>query len=149
MKFTKDQSPGYLVNHVARIFARGLTARIKPLGLTTGTFPALLELWETDGMTQKQLVEKLDIEQATMANTLARMERDGLIVRKKDASDGRMQRIWLTERARALHGPATKAALAENAEVLVSLSEDEQREFTTLMQKVIAASNSRTDTSTD
>lgn len=149
MKFTKDQSPGYLVNHVARIFARGLTARIKPLGLTTGTFPALLELWETDGMTQKQLVEKLDIEQATMANTLARMERDGLIVRKKDASDGRMQRIWLTERARALHGPATKAALAENAEVLASLSEDEQREFTTLMQKVIAASNSRTDTSTD
>ncbi|TQS70343.1 MarR family transcriptional regulator [Rhodobacteraceae bacterium] len=149
MKFTKDQSPGYLVNHVARIFARGLTARIKPLGLTTGTFPALLELWETDGMTQKQLVEKLDIEQATMANTLARMERDGLIVRKKDASDGRMQRIWLTERARALHGPATKAALAENAEVLASLSEDEQREFTTLMQKVIAASHSRADTCTD
>lgn len=149
MDFAKDQSPGYLVNHVARIFARGLTARIKPLGLTTGTFPALLELWESDGMTQKQLVEKLDIEQATMANTLVRMERDGLIVRKKDASDGRMQRIWLTTRARALHGPATKAALAENTETLASLSEDEQRQFTALMQKVIAASRHRTDSSTD
>tara|TARA_R110000744_G_scaffold325422_1_gene431262 strand:- start:1243 stop:1692 length:450 start_codon:yes stop_codon:yes gene_type:complete len=149
MDFAKDQSPGYLVNHVARIFARGLTARIKPLGLTTGTFPALLELWESDGMTQKQLVEKLDIEQATMANTLVRMERDGLIVRKKDASDGRMQRIWLTARARALHGPATKAALAENTETLASLSQDEQRQFTALMHKVIAASRHRTDTSTD
>ena len=93
MQFFKDQSAGFLANHIARIFARGLSARIRPLGLTTGTFPALLELWETDGLTQKQLVTRLDIEQATMANTLARMERDGLIARKKDATDGRVQRI--------------------------------------------------------
>lgn len=145
MEFTKDHSQGYLANHVARIFARGLTARIKPLGLTTGTFPALLELWETDGMTQKQLVAKLDIEQATMANTLARMERDGLIIRKKDASDGRVQRVWLTERARALRGPATAAAMDENADSLACLTEDEQQQFTTLMQKIIAANRYRAD----
>ncbi len=52
MTFSKDQSAGYLINHLARIFARRLSARIKPLGLTPGTFPALLELWEKDGLTQ-------------------------------------------------------------------------------------------------
>ncbi len=139
MTFSKDQSAGYLVNHLARLFARGLSQRIKPLGLTTGTFPALLELWETDGLTQKQLVERLDIEQATMANTLARMERDGLILRKKDPTDGRVQRVWLTERARALHGPATEAAQAENASALASLNADEQAQFHALMQKILAA----------
>ena len=137
MTFTKNQSAGYLINHVARIFARGLTARIKPLGLTTGTFPTLLELWETDGLTQKQLVERLDIEQATIANTLARMERDGLILRAKDASDGRMQRVWLTERARGLRGPAIAAAIAENATELAGLSTDERAQFIALMQKII------------
>ncbi|WP_417609547.1 MarR family winged helix-turn-helix transcriptional regulator [Parasphingorhabdus sp.] len=135
----KNQSAGYLANHLARIFARGLTARIKPLGLTTGTFPALLELWESDGLTQKQLVERLDIEQATMANTLARMERDGLIIRKKDANDGRVQRIWLTERGRDLREPAIEAAMAENLETLSCLSEHEQAEFVTTMHKIIAA----------
>ena len=120
MKFNKDQSAGYLANHMARLFARGLTARIRPLGLTTGTFPALLELWEADGLTQKQLVERLDIEQATMANTLARMERDGLIRREKDENDGRVQRVWLTDRARELRDPATEAAMAENTEALAS-----------------------------
>ena len=124
---------------MARIFARGLTARIKPLGLTTGTFPALLELWESDGLTQKQLVERLDIEQATMVNTRARMERDGLIIRKKDANDGRVQRIWLTERGQDLRDPAIEAAMAENLETLSCLSEDEQREFVTTMQTIIAA----------
>lgn len=137
MEFSKTQSAGYLINHIARIFARGLSERIKPLGLTTGTFPALLELWETDGLTQKQLVERLDIEQATMANTLARMERDGLILRKKDVSDGRVQRVWLTERARGLRDPAITAAIAENAFELAGLSADERAKFIALMQKII------------
>ncbi|MFV0292432.1 MAG: MarR family winged helix-turn-helix transcriptional regulator [Paracoccus sp. (in: a-proteobacteria)] len=137
MEFTKNQSAGYLLNHLARIFARGLAARIRPLGLTTGTFPALLELWETDGLTQKQLVERLDIEQATMANTLARMERDGLIIRKKDETDGRVQRVWLTAQARGLRGPAISAALDENASALVDLSGAERKQFVALMQKVI------------
>jgi DNA-binding MarR family transcriptional regulator len=138
MEFMKNQSAGYLANHMARLFARGLTTRIKPLGLTIGTFPALLELWEKDGLTQKELVVRLDIEQATMANTLARMERDGLIVRKKDVSDGRVQRVWLTDCARDLRGPAIEAARAENAATLSGLSENEQRQFIALMQKVIA-----------
>lgn len=137
MEFRKSQSAGYLLNHLARIFARGLSARIKPLGLTTGTFPALLELWEADGLTQKELVERLDIEQATMANTLSRMERDGLIVRKRDESDGRVQRVWLTERARDLRVPAVSAALDENAFELAGLSEAERAQFVALMQKLI------------
>ena len=137
MAFAKDQSAGYLANHMARIFAHGLTARIKPLGLTTGTFPALLELWETDGLTQKQLVERLDIEQATMAYTLARMERDGLVVRKKETNEGRVQRVWLTDRARDLRGPAIAAAQEENAVRLAGLTEDERRQFIALLQKVI------------
>ncbi|MCB1312858.1 MAG: MarR family transcriptional regulator [Sedimentitalea sp.] len=138
MDFGKQHSAGYLANHMARLFARRLTARIKPLGLTTGTFPALLELWDSDGLTQRELVERLDIEQATMANTLARMERDGLIRRERDAKDGRIQRAWLTDRARALRDPAIAAAMAENAAALAPLSRDEQRQFLDLMRRVIA-----------
>lgn len=137
MDFDKSQSPGYLINHVARLFARGLAARIKPLGITIGTFPVLLELWEEDGLTQKQLVERLDIEQATMANTLSRMERDGLIVRKKDEADGRVQRIRLTDRARKLHAPAVAAAEAENVSRLDRLSGIERQQFIELMQKLL------------
>ncbi len=141
MAFLKSDSAGYLVNHVSRIFARGLAARIAPLDLTIGTFPALLELWERDGLTQKQLVERLHIEQATMANTLSRMERDGLILRKKDPTDGRVQRVWLTQRARDLQGDATAAAMDQNTETLKGLTEQEQRDFIQLMKKLIASNS--------
>lgn len=139
MKQWRDRSAGYLINHVGRIFARGLTEAIGSLGLTTGTFPALLELWERDGLTQKQLVERLDIEQATMANTLKRMERDGLITRRRDEADRRAQRIFLTERARALQTPAIEAASGVNTKLLANLDTDEQREFIALMRKIITA----------
>ncbi len=144
MDFMKEQSAGYLANHLARLFARNLQGRIKPLGLTTGTFPALLILWEGDGLTQRELTEQLDIEQPTMANTLARMERDGLIVRKKDPADARAQRIWLTDKARALHVPAIAAAVQVNAEALAGLSESDRGQFIALMRKVIAGMQGRT-----
>jgi DNA-binding MarR family transcriptional regulator len=144
MRFSKDDSAGYLVNHLARLFARDLQARIKPLGLSTGTFPALLVLWEGDGLTQRELIERLDIEQPTMTNTLARMERDGLIRRGKDPADGRAQRIWLTESARALEGPATAAAEAVNARALERLSSEERVAFLELVRKVITGLQAET-----
>jgi DNA-binding MarR family transcriptional regulator len=138
LSFSKDDSAGYLVNHLARLFARELQARIKPLGLSIGTFPALLVLWEGDGLTQRELIERLDIEQPTMANTLTRMERDGLIQRRQDPTDGRAQRIWLTEPARALEGVATAAAESVNSQALAGLAADERVIFLGLIRKVIA-----------
>ncbi|WP_040818384.1 MarR family winged helix-turn-helix transcriptional regulator [Litoreibacter arenae] len=145
MKFAKQESAGYLVNHLARLFARGLSTRIKPIGLTTGTFPALLELWETDGLTQKELVDRLDIEQATMANTLARMERDGLVVRKKHPSDGRAQRVFLTDRARSLRDPALSEAMKENDDMLAGLTTPEREAFIGLVQKIILSKQKDAD----
>ena len=99
----------------------------------------LLELWEEDGRTQKDLVRRLDIEQATMANTLKRMERDGLIIRQENPKDRRAQLIRLTEKARALQDDATAAANAVNAIALGGLSEDERRVFIRMMTRVIGA----------
>lgn len=137
MKFDRWQSAGYLANHMARLFAQGLQARIGPLGLLPGTFPALLLLWEEDGLTQKELVARLGIEQATMANTLARMERDGLVRRKPHPVDGRAQQVWLTRKARALQESATAAAKAQNSVALSRLTEQERDAFIGLMRRII------------
>ena len=139
MDFDRETSAGYVVNLMARLFARHLEAGIRPLGLGTGVFPALLLLWEQDGVTQRDLVEGLQIEQPTMANTLARMERDGLIKRRRDQNDARVQRIWLTDKARALERTAKLEAARVNEQALAGLTEEERRAFLTLMAKVISA----------
>ena len=139
MDFKKAESAGYLANHMARLFANALHDRIRPLGLAPAQFMTLLELWEEDGLTQKDLVRRLDIEQATMANTLKRMERDGLILRQENPTDRRAQLIRLTDKARALQDDATAAANEVNGIALSDLSEEERREFIRMMARVIGA----------
>jgi DNA-binding MarR family transcriptional regulator len=139
MRFDKTRSAGFLANHMARLFAKGLQERIRPLGLAPAQFMTLLELWEADGITQRDLTQRLDVEQATMANTLTRMERDGLIERRAVPEDGRSQTIHITEKARALREPATLAARQVNGTALSGLSEGEKRLFLDLLRRVIVA----------
>ncbi|MBJ3775520.1 MarR family winged helix-turn-helix transcriptional regulator [Acuticoccus mangrovi] len=138
MDFEKERSAGYLANHMARLLARGLGDRIRPYGLVIGQFPILLELWAEDGLTQAALVERLDVEQATIANTLSRMERDGLVRRVPHPHDRRARCVVLTDRAKALEGPATAAASAQNAAALTGFSEAERATFLSLMARAIA-----------
>lgn len=138
MEFERDASAGYLVNLMARLFARQLEARLRRQGLALGAFPALLHLWDEDGLTQRDLVARLGIEQPTMAATLARMERDGLVTRKTDKADARVQRVRLTAKARALQGPAEAEAAAVNAAALRGLTAAEGAAFLAAIHRVIA-----------
>ena len=134
----KTESAGYLMNHIARQFAILLGEGLKPLGISPAQFPILLELWQKDGLSQQELVERADLKQATIANTLARMERDGLITREPNPDDARSRLIMLTEQARALQQQSTEIAQAINQTALSDLSADEQKLFLEMAAKIVA-----------
>lgn len=143
MKFEKENSAGYLANHMARLFAKGLQDRIAPLGIVIGQFPILLELWQKDGVSQRKLLSKLDVEQATLANTLNRMERDGLIKRTKHPADARAQQIWLTDQAMHLREGAYQSALDQNLVAFEALDDIEQAQFMDFMRRIISGLRSQ------
>lgn len=117
MSFDLTRSATYLSSLLARGFARSLQARAAALGFSPGQLPILVALWSEDGLTQRQLVDRLEIEQATIANTLVRMERSGLIERRPHPSDKRAQLLFLTEAGRALEGDAMAALNAAEEEM--------------------------------
>jgi DNA-binding MarR family transcriptional regulator len=137
MEFDRMNSAGYLVNNLARLLVEILRKRVAPLGIVPGQFPALLALWEKDGLTQKELLAMLDIEQATLANTLIRMERDGLITRKEHPADARARTIHVTERGLSIRDEAYRTAMQINEEVLADLSDEETKAFLSYMRRVI------------
>lgn len=79
--FKRTESVGHLVNWASRLFARNINRHIKPLGVSAGQLPVLLALAETSGLSQMQMVRRSAIEQSTMAATVVRMEKGGLISR--------------------------------------------------------------------
>lgn len=111
----REESLGYQVNHLARLLAAALRERIEPHGVVPGQFAQMLALLERDGVSQNELCREVQIDQSTMAHTLKRMERDGLISRSPDAADQRRAVIHLTSRARELAPTLVGAAREVNA----------------------------------
>ena len=137
MSLPREQSVGYLVNHLGRQFAVLLANRLKPLGLAPAQHAVLLALWQEDGLSQRELVNILEIRQATAANTLDRMERDGLITREVHPDDARSKRICRTAKARALENEVTGIARDINANALAALDEHERGQFLEMLKRLI------------
>lgn len=137
MGFDRAHSPTYLAGQLAKSFSRSLQKRATALGFSPGQFPVLLELWQQDGLTQKQLLDKLEVEQATLANTLARMERDRLIERTPHPSDRRAQIIRLTQLGRNLEARALEAAQEADAAMFAGFKRFERELMIEYMRMII------------
>jgi DNA-binding MarR family transcriptional regulator len=124
MKPTESLAVG--VAQLSRMFERELRAALMQTGVAPGQLPVLLALYDGDGPTQADLARELAVEQPTMASTLARMERDGLVERRPDADDRRRARVHLSERARALRVPLIDAARAVNRRAVRGLSAEQR-----------------------
>ena len=101
MAIRRQDALGYQIGLLSRLFDRALEQHLADYHVLPGQFPALVMLYEQDGLTQAELCKRIQVEQPTMANTLNRMERDGLIRRKADPTDKRRALIHLTDRAKS------------------------------------------------
>jgi DNA-binding MarR family transcriptional regulator len=135
--FVIEDSLGYLVNRAARLMARDLAERIRPAGVAIGQWAVLLVLWARDGLTQAELSRAVAIEPPTVVRTIDRMVRDGLVSRAPDPDDGRLSRIYLTERARSLRDELVPLAAAVNEEILERLTASEARTLRRLLAKLV------------
>ncbi len=131
-------TPGHLISLAFRGFARLSEMRLKPLGFGVGHLPVLVALQDGQAGSQKDLARFARIEQPSMAQMLARMERDGLIRRVRDPSDGRSSRISLTDAARTRLPEACAALLQGNREALGGFTEEEAARFVAMLVRLVA-----------
>ena len=132
------RTPGHYISRLARAFARIGDERLRVLGFATAQLPVLTALRDGARLSQTELARWARVEQPTMAQLLARMERDGIIRRESDPHDRRSSLISLTDQARA-NLPAGRAILeAGNREAMRGLSEEEVATFIRLLRHVLA-----------
>lgn len=133
----REESLGYQINHLARLMAAALKARTEPHGVVPGQFAQLLALYEEDGLTQSALCERVQIDQSTMAHTLKRMLRDGLVSSRPDHEDGRRAVVSLTPKSRDLQPTLLGAAREVNALATRGLSEEDVETFLRITASLI------------
>jgi DNA-binding MarR family transcriptional regulator len=136
-EYDRETSGGYVTNRAARAFIRALDRRL--LNGSAGQMPVFLALIDGNAYTQTELARIAAVEQPTMANTLGRMERDGLIDRTPDPADRRSSLVSLSKLGRKRAAEAMAAALAVNEAAFAPLSDVERKSFFDLLHRVIAA----------
>jgi len=137
MAIRRQDSLGYQIGRLSRLFDRSLEDRLKNFGVLPGEFPTLVMLFEQDGLTQAELCQRIRVEQPTMANTLNRMERDGLISRIPDPRDKRRAHIHLTKKAADFRDDLMVAAREVPSKALAGLSVPEQDQAYAILVKMI------------
>jgi DNA-binding MarR family transcriptional regulator len=79
-------------------------------GLTADQFVLLTALADGDAVTQKELVRRTGSDPNTMSEMLARLERRGLVLRERHATDGRARSVALTVEGRRMQGQLWQAS---------------------------------------
>ena len=127
-----ENSIGYLARVVFRSFSRLLERRTLTHDVSAGQWQFLRQLWREDGITQRELSERVGMREPTTVVALKGLEKAGLITRKKTADDRRKTFIHLTPHAKKLelilapmnaeiHEIATKGMTDDEVEVLQRL----------------------------
>jgi DNA-binding MarR family transcriptional regulator len=137
--FIIDESLGYLVNYVAKLFSQAHAACLARHGVHLGQWAVLMFLWVQDGQSQKDLSRQVAIDDATMVRTLDRMERDDLVQRVRNEHDRRQINIFLTEKGRALRDTLIPCALAVNEVATQGWTAAEQRQLSALLHRMIVS----------
>ncbi len=136
MAIRRLDSLGYQLGLLNRLYDRRLQDALAPLGVAPGQFPALVMLFQKDGLTQADLCRRIGVEQPTMANTLNRMERDGLIRRDADTTDKRRSFIFLTQKAKTAQEAIMNEARKVATQAMANLSTTDQDMVFSLLAKL-------------
>jgi DNA-binding MarR family transcriptional regulator len=131
------ESPGFLLNKLAHAMAIELERQLKVYDVTTAQWAILAVLWQQEGISQVELQELMGVEAAAITGVLQRMMRLDLVQRRVDPIDKRIQRVFLTERGRALEQVLIPLAEEVNTHALSGFSIDEQAFFVRLLQRAL------------
>ena len=94
-----DEHIGFLLSDVARLMRTSFDRRVRRLGLTRAQWLVLTRLSRRPGASQSELADMLEVERATAGRMVDRLERKGWVVRRPDASDRRINRLFLSSEA--------------------------------------------------
>jgi len=123
----------FLMMQIMRMHRNRVEAALAPLGLHVGQEIILMHLWEREGQTQSHLVEAIGVEPPTISKMLQRLEENGFVRRCPDRDDGRVTRVYLTEKGRKVRTKVVELWCSLEETMLAQLTETER----TLLRRLL------------
>src|SRR5258708_9711220 len=123
----------FAIYSTAHAFNRAYKPLLGRLGLTYPQYLVMLVLWEGDGLSVKDIGERLFLDSGTLTPLLKRLETDQLIKRTRSSEDHQQVLIALTTRGQALREKAKTVPQA-----ILAASECSVTELSAMKNELIA-----------
>jgi len=101
-----DNQLCFRIYTASRLIIQAYTPTLTKLGITYPQYLVLMVLWEQDSQPVNDIAHRLMLETNTVTPLLQRMEKLGIISRKKGEHDKRQQIVSLTEKGREMEQQA-------------------------------------------
>jgi MarR family transcriptional regulator for hemolysin len=118
-------SISWLLADASRLIRKLADRRLGAIGLTRAQWQALGNLRRMGPMTQAALAEIMEVETATIARLIDRLEAAGWIARKAEAQDRRVKLVTMTDKATAIMDEVGVIGQKLRDDMLVDLSPSE------------------------
>ena len=122
-----------LSNRVSSAIARQYSERF---GLTIPQWRAMAVLGGTSGLSARDVAERTAMDKVQVSRAVESLMRARRVQRQADPSDGRVTRLSLTAKGRAIYDEVVPLALHLEDVFLSALTMRERRQFDTLMTKL-------------
>lgn len=100
-----DEHIGILIRDVDLAISGYVKRQLAPLGLAPEQSLVLLLLYREDGLPQHEIAARLRKDKTNVNRMIDNLEGKGVVVRRADREDRRIQLVWLTESGKALEAP--------------------------------------------
>jgi len=132
-----DKDSLYLVFlEILRVHYYRTHVLLDKIGVYPGQPPLLFILNKNDGLSQKEIADKLGIKPSTITVMLKRMESVNLVCRKQDSEDQRISRVYLTEEGRSLCEKAKEITVLLQDECFGNFTAEEKIIFRRLLMQM-------------
>jgi MarR family transcriptional regulator for hemolysin len=116
---------GLRLTRTARVVAQAFDRALAEAGGSAPVWQVLLLVRSAEWGTQAQMAEAMGITGATLTHHLNAMEAQGLVRRRREAPNRRVQRVELTEAGAALFERLREVVVRHDARLRSALTEEE------------------------
>ena len=133
------RSPIHLLHRAGQCAEDLFHAEIKDRDLTPRQLAVLLTVARTEGLSQTGLVARTGIDRSTLADIVRRMQKKGLLQRRRAKEDARAYAVRLTEEGRRTLRAAEPVAKRVDARILEALPVRQRGQFIAELTAIVAA----------
>ena len=138
-EFKLDNQLCFRLYTASRLLSQAYHPLLSEHGLTYPQYLVLLVLWEKDAQPVNDIARRLFLETNTVTPLLQRMEKEGMLIRKKGEKDARQMIVSLTGKGKALqHILAEVPLTVGNAVICDSVTPESTPDLFRMLDDIIA-----------